>query len=289
MLSTCEFASLVLLSGFALFLAFKKPSAFMSLGRIALQAMKPPISTVIVSFWAYTLFFVWLASRVGLWEEDLWKETVLFLVIGAFATVSKSLSADDDPHYFRTAMKQTFALTLLIEFVFGIVSFPLWIELVIQPTMALAIGVQIVAQRREGAEQVASCLETLLALTGFAFLAATLVVIWQERSEIDWTTQGLVLALLVWLPLVNLPYVYVLSWGLNYGRFLSLIRVQRDTTRIPWHARPAIVFGFRWDLYALGQARGRVAGEIAWSESFGQSYGAVRRFSSALPRTKSDG
>ena len=158
----------------------------------------------------------------------------------------------------------------------------------IQPILILAIGVEVVAQRRVGAEQLASCVGRFIALAGVVFLIATLVVIWQERSEIDWSTQALVLAMLVWLPLVNLPYVYVLSWGLNYGRLLSLIRVQRETTRIPWHARPAIVLGFRWDLHALGQAHGSLAGEIAWSESVGQSFGAVRRFSRELPRTKRD-
>ena len=278
----------MLVGVFALFVAFKQPSAFRGLGSAALQVMKPPISMVIATFWAYTLFFVWLASLVGLWNERLSKETVLFLVIGAFATITKSLNADDDPHYFRTAMKQALALTLLIEFVFGIVTFPLWIELVIQPILILAIGVEVVAQRRVGAEQLASCVGRFIALAGVVFLIATLVVIWQERSEIDWSTQALVLAMLVWLPLVNLPYVYVLSWGLNYGRLLSLIRVQRETTRIPWHARPAIVLGFRWDLHALGQAHGSLAGEIAWSESVGQSFGAVRRFSRELPRTKRD-
>jgi hypothetical protein len=76
---------------------------------------------------------------------------------------------------------------------------------------------EVVARSKEETRQVASCLGTVLAIAGFAFALGTSVAVWRTRSSIDWTQQGLTFAMLVWLPLVALPFIYLLAWGMNYG------------------------------------------------------------------------
>ncbi|NHA00975.1 hypothetical protein G5V59_16660 [Nocardioides sp. W3-2-3] len=188
-----------------------------SITSILVVAIKPPISLVLLGFYAYMAALVWLASKVGLWNPDLLKETVSWGVVSGLALVFTVTKADD-PAFFRKAMRETFAATVLIEFFFGIVGFSLPVEILIQPLLLLLVGVEIAAKKDPSSAQVASCVSTLLAIFGFVFTAGTAFLIWKDPSAIEWDDELLILGMLVWLPLGALPYLYPLTWGMSLRR-----------------------------------------------------------------------
>lgn len=158
-------------------------------------AVKPPISLVLLGFYGYIAALVWLASKVGLWNSELLKETISWGAISGLALVF-SVTKADDPAFFRRAMRRTFAATVLIEFFFGIVSFSLPVEILIQPLLLMLVGVEVVAKKDPSSAQVASCVSTLLTMFGFVFTAGTALLIWKDRNAIEWDDQFLILAML---------------------------------------------------------------------------------------------
>lgn len=291
MLTSRELASLIWLGVMAIvvaMMALRDRSLARSIGNVAVTALRPPILTVIVVFFVYLACCLWVAERLGVWNSGLAKETVIWAVVSGMAVVFSATNAND-PSYFRQAIRRTFAATVLIEFFFGLASFPLAVELIIQPALTLVVILEVVARGKEEAAQVASCLGTVLAIAGFAFALGTGVAVWRSRSSIDWSQQGLEFALLLWLPLIALPYVYVLAWGMNYGVLMSMIRWQRDDRPVPLSTRAGIAFGFNVAWRHLGQARIDPARDLAGATSLSEAYGIVRRFRRSLgTRTRQD-
>lgn len=253
-----------------------------SITSILVLAIKPPISLVLLGFYSYIAALVWLASKVGLWNPDLLKETISWGVISGLALVF-SVTKSDDPAFFHKAMRRTFAATVLIEFFFGIVSFSLPVEILIQPVLLLLVGLEIVAKNDPSAAQVASCVNTLLAIFGFAFAGGTALLIWHDRSVIEWDSQLLILAMLVWLPLGALPFLYPLTWGMSYGVLMRMVRWKRDERRVPLIVRAAIVVGFNWHRVDLAQARFHPAHELAQTSSFRDALAVIKEFRRSLP------
>jgi hypothetical protein len=248
---------------------------------ILVLAIKPPISLVLLGFYAYMAALVWLASTIGLWNVDLLKETINWGIISGLALVFSATEAND-PAFFKKAMRRTFAATVLIEFFLGIVSFSLPVEILIQPLVLLLVGVEIVAKNDPASAQVASCVSTLLAIFGFAFAAGTALLLWQDRKVIEWDDQLLILAMLVWLPLGALPFLYPLTWGTAYGVLVRMVRWKRDERPVPFSVRTAIVVGFNRHRVDLARARLHPAQELAQTTTFRDALAVVREFRRSL-------
>lgn len=281
MLTPRELASLIWL-GVAVVavvvMAIRDRSLAINIGNVVRLAVKPPISFMILGFYAYMAAWVWVAASLGLWNKSLLLELVLWGVISGLAVLFSATDADN-PGYFRKAVRTTFGITVLLEVTFGMVSFPLWAELIIQPVLTILVLLEVVAKVGPDHHQAASCLGTLLALVGFLFFGGTVYLIWRDRDTIDWAEQGLTLAMLIWLPLVALPFVYVLAWGMNYGALVRLVKWRQDDRPVRFRTRAAIVIGFNVGLRHLGQARD-LARQLADAQSFGASLRAVRNYRS---------
>ena len=115
-----------------LVMAIRDRSLARNIGDVAKMAARPPISIVIVVFFAYMALWVWVAARLGAWKPSLAKETFIWAVVSGLAVLF-SANAAKDPSYFRRAIRHTFAATVVIEFFFGLAA--LVVELIIQPVM----------------------------------------------------------------------------------------------------------------------------------------------------------
>ncbi len=291
MLTSRELASLIWIAVAAILIAvaaMRSRDLRSSIASVFVLAFKPPISLVLVGFYAYIAALVWLASKAGLWNSDLLKETISWGIISGLALVF-SVTGADDPAFFKKAMGRTLAATVLIEFFLGLVSFSLPVEMLIQPVILLLVGVEIAAKNDPSAARVASCVNLLLVIAGFAFAAGTVFVIWHDRKVIEWDHQFLILGMLAWLPLGALPFLYPLTWGMSYGVLVRMVRWKRDERPVPFSVRAAVIVGFNWHRVDLARARFHPAHELAQATSFRDAIAVITRFRRTLPPTGSSG
>ena len=282
MLSSRELASLIWLGVLAvavIVMAIRDRSIARNFADILRQAVRHPISTFILGFFAYMAAWVGLAARLGAWKEGMLKETLIWGFVSGLAIAFSATEADDDPAFFKKAIRRTVGLTVFLEFFFGLASFPFVVEVIVQPVLALLVMMEIVAKGEEKFAPAASCLGFMLGFAGLTFIIATMAVVWQTRGDIDWDQQALVFGMLIWLPIVALPFVYVLSWVMNYGTILRFIRLSNDDGPIPLSIRLAVIAGFNVNLHHLGRAaRIHPANELARARSFREAYQVVLRF-----------
>ncbi|MPZ63016.1 MAG: hypothetical protein GEU93_17350 [Propionibacteriales bacterium] len=278
MVSSRELASLIWIGVAAIGLSvllIRSREGRASLVGVLRALAHPKVLVSLLAFFAYISACVWVADVVGAWTSSMLKETLIWTIISSFAVIFASTKADKDPDYFRKAFVAVFGINVVVEFIFGLVSFAFWLEFVLQPVLALLILLELVA-RQNAETPVAKAVDWLLAGLGFAFLGGTLLEVWSQSGDMDWVLQLRTFAMLVWLPITTIPFIYSLAWVMTYERVILQLRFRLGDERVPTWMKAAVAVGFNRNLHDLGRIRGRGPYEVARSSSFREALDAVR-------------
>ena len=209
------------------------------LGWVALKArgtdrFYPPIRGLLSALMQWQLFVplvlyvVWMgavliwAARIGLWSSDLWKPTVLWLLLTGFGLLFQFPEAITDPGFFRRVLLRTIGAVAIVEYVANLASFPLWVEI---PTQALAVVFSLLAAVAADPKQtpVRKLANGYLTMFGLSVVALTAWRLVNERQDIDF--EGLVWEFLlpIWLTPPTLTYVYVVAvWAAYDSAFRQM-------------------------------------------------------------------
>ncbi len=254
-----ELATLLWLSAFLCWV-LTKPELRSGLGGVLRSFLHPFIGLSLLAMAGYMALEVWAGARLGIWNSELLKPTLLWAVLSGGVMFFESNKAAHDSRFFRTVLAETVAIGVFVEFFMNIFVMSLPAELIIQPVIAAVAVMRAVAGKKPGNRQVRQFLDILFALTGFVFLAYT---IW--RTYTDWATLDarevtLEFFLPVWLTAGLLPYVYVLSLVITYDSALRGINWAAKDGRPRWRAWLALAAGLHFrhrDVKAFGWNRAR--------------------------------
>lgn len=211
-----------------------------SLGAVAVTLATPKLLVPMVMFVGWLAGGVWLADEVGLWEHGLLKPALLwscFVGIGLYFGVTKAIQQES---FFRSALLTTIGVSAFIEFFVSFQSFPLVVELIAQPVVALCAMTTIVAARRPGQEVLVKATNSVVVGFGFAavaWVAWNLVTRW---NEID--VGGVIreMLMLVWLTPIALAFVYFLALYVGYEQAFGRIDWKANG-RSTWRQKVAML------------------------------------------------
>lgn len=213
------------------------------------------------------------ASRLGLWESSLLKETILWFLISGLALVMNLNGAIREPGFFRRSLIRTLSFVAIVEFLVALKSFPLWLEI---PSQALAVMFAMVASF--GARDPEQALVRKLA-NGYLALYGASVVIWsiahllRNWSQLDQAAIIREVLLPLWLTPLALLFVYVFAVVAAYQNLFLQMRIwekhapllrQRTATMVRANGR----LGYLRLLSAVGANRVAKTGGFlpAWRE-----------------------
>ncbi len=110
-------------------------------------ALHPKLLLLFGSALAYSAFVVYAASRLGLWHTPALKVTVYWFVGTAVVLAGSALTdgARDRRAYVRKVLRRVLAVTIVVEFVVGVYSLPLVLEIALVGTAIVFTCVQVVA------------------------------------------------------------------------------------------------------------------------------------------------
>ena len=174
------------------------------------------------------LYLVWMgtvliwAAEIGLWSSDLWKPTVLWLLLTGFGLLFKFPKAISEPGFFRQVLLRTVGIVAVVEYVANLASFPLWVEV---PTQALAVLFALLAVSGDDPKHapVRMVANGYLGILGLSTVAWTVWRLASERSNVDF--EGLVWELLlpIWLTPPTIVYVYLVAvWAAYDSAFRQM-------------------------------------------------------------------
>ena len=191
------------------------------------------------------------ASRVGLWNSGLTKDTVVWFLASAFATVFAALKAAKIDHYFWKATKQAAGAAVFLQYAMNLYTFNYLVELALQVSFALLGGMLALTEhdaRHRSVRPLVLVLGVLVFVPFATFTARGLVRIW---ADMDGQQLALGLGLSIWLPLGVLPFVWALAIFMTYEVLLQRMNRPVFGLNAPIRTRLAAVMALGADLRAV--------------------------------------
>ncbi|WP_144888652.1 hypothetical protein [Lacibacter cauensis] len=190
-------------------------------------------------------------SEIRLWNLSQLKNTVLwFLTVGAvslFHTTDKNKS-----NYLKETLKDVLSITAGLQFLLGIYSFSLAVELILLPVAVLIGGMNVVAKQKNEFHQIAKVLQKLIMLAGLLLICHTLFKIttdFKSFANKGTLTDFLMPAL---LSILFLPMLYVLSIHVTHNDLFAGLEKKIKSRNLLRYARCKALIHFhvnKTDLY----------------------------------------
>ncbi len=274
LLSNREFASLLWLGSAAAWLLVRHRVATLSACRDLLRALRPIAPYFLLyAIWigAVSRFGAWL----GLWSTTMLKHTVLWALLSGFGLLAGTTEAIKRSGWFRRAVLATFGATAIVEFLVNAKSFPLVVEVLLQPVIFLAIVLPVVAREPEH-QPVRSLARWVSALIGFAALGWTVLAAIDQWGDVDHGELLREAALPVWLTLGAIAFLYPFTLYMAYEQLLKRMRWRANGQPV-WRQQLAVLACAGPRLSAVRDLQGAANYDVAHAQGFRQAVRAIRQ------------
>lgn len=245
-LSNREIAALVYLGLLlAVVLLWKKarPLAF----DVVRAFFMPKLTLIWLLMSFYVAACVWLLAWLNLWDWPNLKSTLLWWLTVGFASIFEAQRLKDKPQVLRKLVRDAFTLSAVILFIAELVSFPLWVELLMLPALvflALLIAVGEYQTDKPGVPRVLSLLRGLQILASLTILGFSYWLVATSASEF-WSSNTLRefgLPLLLWLTFI--PFIFLLAIYMTYEEAFIHLRMRPKQAPVVRYARWRALFTF---------------------------------------------
>lgn len=143
-----ELASLFWLGVVAAWLLVAHRETTLAACRDLVRATRP-LAAYFVLYGIWIGVVAWLGTRLGLWDRTPLKETVLWTPLSGLGLLAGATAAMKRSGWLRKTVLATVGATAVLEFVVNAKSFPLVVEVLLQPVVFLAIVLPVVARDPE--------------------------------------------------------------------------------------------------------------------------------------------
>ena len=178
--------------------------------------LNPKILASVFAMALYTSAAVWLLAVFHLWTPSLLKDTILWFCASAVVLMVRFVTSRNADNMFKKVVIESITIVIVLEFLVNTYTFPLPVELIMVPELALLGGLAAFADSDERYRQVGGCIKGAQGLVGLTILAVALV-----RAVSDLNTLGTLetfrsIALPPLLSLLFIPCLYGLVLASKY-------------------------------------------------------------------------
>jgi len=220
----------------------------------------------------------WLGAHVGLWNGGLLKPTVLWMVLSGFGLFFGANDALKQRGWFQQVLTKTFGATIIVEFIVNLRSFPLLVEIPLQPIVFLAVVLPLVEKEPEhhAVVRVGNWLMTSL---GFAALAWTVAGLADQWSDLARGQLAREFFLPRWMTLGALAFIGPLSLYMGYDGLFRMMTWRAKGASV-WRQKLAVLLRAGPRLSVIRDLHTPYDHDVANAEGFRsawKSIGSVRR------------
>lgn len=168
------------------------------------------IMTILGLMLSYMAIVVYALAEVDLWNVEQLKNTVFWCASVGFMSLFKLESIKKDKSFFKHSVIDNLKLLATLQFIVGVYTFSLWIEVLLAPALAFIGGMLAIAGTDKKYHQVKVLLENCLSLFGVILIGYTLYMLitnfgafGKEKTVYDFFIPPL-------LTLFYLPFVFTM-------------------------------------------------------------------------------
>lgn len=201
-----------------------------------------------------TLMLVYIAtmiyglSRIGIWEFNQTKNTIIWIISVAVLSLFQLESAKQDPHFFKHSVLDNLKLIAIIQFVIGVYVFNLVIELILVPIMAIVGAMLAVAQSDEKYQLIEKILNGFLATLGIIFIVHTLYMLATNFGDFGKIQTVYDFSIPPLLTFLYLPFIFFMMVYTTYELFCARLQVLVKDPSVRRYAKMYSFFNFHFNI-----------------------------------------
>lgn len=198
----------------------------------------------------YIVLLVYGLKELGVWTTSQLKITILWSISVATVSLFRITGIKNAPSYFKVAIKDNFKLIIVLEFIVAFYTFPLWVELIIIPVLALLGGVLVYSGTDKKYSRVEGLLNALFAWFGLGLISYAIFQISADIGKFAKLQTLTDFSLPPILFLFYLPFIFLMNLYINYeNAFVRLQFVVQEPSLRAYAKRCAIIaFHFQTEL-----------------------------------------
>ncbi|MGJ3260490.1 MAG: hypothetical protein ACFE0S_12890 [Rhodospirillales bacterium] len=239
-----EIATLIWLLFFAM-LASTKKGIRDGLGDVIKAFFRWKIYVPAMILAAYVAACVYGLSILNIWAFTQLKNTIIWTAFVGVASMFRVGTSKDDPRLLRKWVEDNLKLTVVFEFVITIPVFSIFGELILVPSIALLVMLQVVAETREEYKQVAKLINWLLALVGFTVLVYACFTIFEDLGKYATMQTAMDFYTPLLLSLLIIPYLFVFYVIVTYETALTWLEIMDIDPSLRSYAKWRAILVFR--------------------------------------------
>lgn len=182
------------------------------------------IMSVLCLMVAYMAIVIYWLSELGLWNFEQLKNTVFWCVSVGFMSLFKLEKIKQDKHFFKHSVLDNLKLLAILQFVVGVYTFYLWVEILLIPVLALLGAMLAIAETDRKHHQVKVFLEYCLSSFGLVLIVYTLYMLIIDFSEFGKEKTAYDFFLPPLLTLCYLPFVFFMFVYSTYEQVFVRLR-----------------------------------------------------------------
>lgn len=214
-----------------------------------------PIARVLMCAVVYVVLCVLALKRLGLWELENSKTTLLWVLSFAALSVLDFKRLMEERLFFRYVLREILSLTVILVFLTDTYTFGLIAELAIIPFATLLALVQAVPAKKPEEQRVQRWVGNLLALLGLGYLGHSAYLAFADWRDFATVATARDLVIPVLLSLMFLPFLYWLRLYATYQQVFIGISNAIPDRKLRAYARFRAVLAFRHNLDLLKRWR----------------------------------
>lgn len=208
------------------------------------------IMAVLCLMIAYMAIVIYWLSEFELWNFEQLKNTIFWFVSVGFMSLFKLEKIKKDNHFFKHSVLGNLKLLAILQFIVGVYTFYLWVEVLLVPVLALLGAMLAIAETDKKHRQVKVFLEYCLSSFGVVLIVYTLYMLITDFGEFGKEKTAYDFFVPPLLTLCYLPFVFFMLVCSTYEQVFVRLRLSIKSRFHRYAAKlyAFILFNFRLSL-----------------------------------------
>ena len=179
---------------------------------------------------AYITLIVYGLFTIDLWNPSQLKDTISwFLLSGTYTGFQVATDNGEKP--FRKILLESLGLIVVIEYLVGLYTFSFVVEVLIQPFMAIVVGMEIMLKREERTIVVAKLMNWIQVIFGLVLIWHTISSLLADEKGIDKIVSLRSFIFPIILTFLFIPFLYFQKLAILYESLFTRLNYGSDINK----------------------------------------------------------
>ncbi|MCD0490592.1 hypothetical protein LPB86_20305 [Pedobacter sp. MC2016-14] len=173
---------------------------------------------------AYISCSIFLLHAVKIWDISLIKDTIMWFLFVALPLMFQAGKIDSFQKFLKEIVTPLIAFSIIFEYIFGLYTFKLWIEVLMVPALVMLGGMLAVSERKSEYAQVNKLLKGTQFFSGLIAVFFIMLHLVQHYQEYVNRTVLMQFLIPLFLSLLFLPLLYGIAMFIHYETAFIILK-----------------------------------------------------------------